>query len=98
MTDRWSGHAPDLVRDNRLMHERIAEQDREIARLTELLRIAESKALPALPEVGVGVIPFTHWSKDPLIPYANCKCVSCEDARQPVEATSSDSAASEPPK
>lgn len=42
----WSGHAPDLVRDNKLMHERLAEQDREIARLTELLRIAESKAIP----------------------------------------------------
>lgn len=24
---------------------------------------------------------FTHWSKDPLIPYADCHCQSCNDAR-----------------
>jgi hypothetical protein len=37
----WSGHAPDLVRDNKLMHEKIAEQDREIERLRGgLLKIA----------------------------------------------------------
>ena len=34
----WATHAPDLVRDNRLMHERIPEQNREIERLRELLR------------------------------------------------------------
>lgn len=81
MDSKWSGHAPDLVRDNRLMHERIAEQDREIARLTELLRIAESKATPALPETGVAAIPFTHWSKDFLVPYAGCDCSTCTEAR-----------------
>jgi hypothetical protein len=27
------------------------------------------------------VIPFTHWSKDPLIPYRDCRCSSCEYAR-----------------
>jgi uncharacterized coiled-coil protein SlyX len=37
MTTDWSGHAPDLVRDNKLMHERIALQDREIERLNEIL-------------------------------------------------------------
>lgn len=81
MADKWSGHAPDLVRDNRLMHDRLAEQDREIARLTELLRIAESKAITALPAVGAGAIPFTHWSKDFLVPYKGCNCSSCIDAR-----------------
>jgi hypothetical protein len=26
-------------------------------------------------------LPFVHWSKDPLIPYAGCACVNCEMAR-----------------
>lgn len=26
-------------------------------------------------------LPFTHWSKDPLLPYANCNCSSCVDQR-----------------
>jgi ribosomal protein L34E len=31
-----------------------------------------------------GLQPFpvtTHWSKDPLVPYAGCNCSSCNDAR-----------------
>jgi hypothetical protein len=28
------------------------------------------------------VFPFTHWSKDDLIPYAGCSCVNCEAARK----------------
>lgn len=30
---------------------------------------------------GSTALPFTHWSKDPLIPYEGCVCRSCEDAR-----------------
>ena len=37
---QWSGHAPDLVRDNRLMHERVAEQDREVEDLKKRLDFA----------------------------------------------------------
>lgn len=33
---QWSGHAPDLVRDNRLMHERIAELEREVEQLRRI--------------------------------------------------------------
>jgi hypothetical protein len=63
-SNQWSGHAPDLVRDNRLIHERLAEQDREIARLTELLRIAESKAIPV------------ETDDDPTLDPANAEIVS----------------------
>jgi hypothetical protein len=28
------------------------------------------------------VLPFIHWSKDPLIPYDGCTCPSCEGMRQ----------------
>lgn len=38
--ERWSGHAPDLVRDNRLMHERVAKQDRKIEDLEKRLDFA----------------------------------------------------------
>lgn len=26
-------------------------------------------------------LPFSHWSKDPLIPYSGCDCRSCTNAR-----------------
>lgn len=34
LPENWQTLGPDLVRDNRLMHERLAEQDRQIERLT----------------------------------------------------------------
>lgn len=24
---------------------------------------------------------FTHWTKDPMVPYTGCKCSTCEQAR-----------------
>jgi hypothetical protein len=36
------------------------------------------------------VLPFTHWSKDPLIPYDGCNCSSCDDARTLVSNDVSD--------
>lgn len=27
------------------------------------------------------VLPFVHWSKDPLIPYKGCECCNCVAAR-----------------
>lgn len=39
----------------------------------------------------IGVMNFTHWSKDPLVPYAGCICSSCEEARQQIVTTCSGS-------
>jgi len=47
----------------------------EAAAEIERLRSAEKT-------VAEPVLPFTHWSKDPLIPYAGCECRSCVDARK----------------
>lgn len=33
------------------------------------------------------LLAFTHWSKDPLIPYAGCDCRSCEGARATLKTT-----------
>ena len=43
---QWSGHAPDLVQDNRRMHERIAKQDREIERLRAFVRMVFDDETP----------------------------------------------------
>lgn len=39
------------------------------------------------PRQSFGGIPFTHWSKDPLIPYKDCYCSSCNEARNFVANT-----------
>jgi hypothetical protein len=33
------------------------------------------------------VLPSAHWSKDPLVPYTGCGCVSCVDARVAAAST-----------
>lgn len=42
------------------------------------------------------VLPFTHWSKDPLIPYEGCNCSSCDDARTLVKIDLSNGTAQHP--
>jgi hypothetical protein len=34
-------------------------------------------------QCGQSAMPFTHWSKDPLLPYNGCQCSSCEEVRAP---------------
>lgn len=51
MTNPWDGHAPDLVRDNKLMHERLAEQDRELTQLRGNLSLAEDGLAAAMQEI-----------------------------------------------
>lgn len=60
-----------------LQAQRVAELERELAGYRPMR--ADGKS----------IFPFTHWSKDPLIPYFGCDCGSCEDARRQVAVTAS---------
>lgn len=42
------------------------------------------------------VISFTHWSKDPLVPYLNCGCISCVAARNVTVVTTNNTGAVQP--
>ena len=64
--------------------------------ITEIRRYGEECARRAMGKSSFAVscseaapvaLPFAHWSKDPLVPYTGCGCVSCVDARVAAAST-----------
>lgn len=60
----------------RSIQERIAELELDPVKKAALDQARERRKQPR----EAPFLPFTHWSKDPLIPYAGCACSSCEEA------------------